>query len=226
MELWPSIAGVERVDPVLERVGRIGEAVWSLFFAPSRFMTQYAAHPRRGLTFVFAWTYGLAYFSHFEGLGQLGGKGLLAPQTWLEHWTLKLIGGLAFGLVLYWFGGWWYELRLWMSGVNPVDPQKAHSVYFAAAQVWALPLIAWTIGETLFFENPQAAFAALNRRPLWLLPLALFPFWSIRASHAGVLAVFQGRRPLLHLWFLTLPILSFFWPGVKPFLAFFHLIRR
>jgi hypothetical protein len=47
-----------------------------------------------------------------------------------------------------------------------------------------------------------------------MIPMIVFPFWSIRASHVAVQSVFQGNRTALRIWFLIIPLVGVFLPFI------------
>ena len=174
-------------------------------------MQAFTGRRRFVLNALFAWTYAIGHLVDAQYVHSSRGRGSIFSSSWPEQWGFLLLGGMVLGLLIYRFGGWWYELRLWWSGVNPIDEDKARSVYLASSQIQALPTILWTLGETLFYESPIGAMTSAS---LWMIPMIVFPFWSIRASHVAVQSVFQGNRTALRIWFLIIPLVGVFLPFI------------
>lgn len=197
----PSTRRLEAWVCLLQRLVR---GLRLLYFRPSRFVAEYAVTASPLLVRFLSWTYGMALIQDFESVHQMNGKEPLFCDTWLHCWTFTVVGGLLVGWIAYQFGGWWFELRLWASGVNPIDRPLARAVYLSTAQILVLPTLLWTVGETLFYSAPPTQ---SDTPTVWALGLLLFPFWAIRASHIGVNTVFGGSRPFTLIWFLILPTL-------------------
>lgn len=196
----------------------IGRGLRLLYFRPSRFLAEYPLSTSPRLSAFFAWTYGMASIIDAQAMREARGKEPFFSESWIRFWTFTVAGGIVAGLVIYRFGGWWYELRLWMSGVNPIDARAARAVYLSTSQIEVIPLLLWCLGETLYFARPPGAD---DPPTVWVFVLLVFPFWAIRASHIGVNSVFRGSRPLTLIWFLILPFLVRLF-GVLAVLATAH----
>ena len=96
---------------------------------------------------------------------------------------------------------WWYRKRLQWSGAS-ADSGLARTVYLLAAQVYTLPLLVYTIWETVHYPSPRAAFDGDDP---WALLVLLFLFWSVVVSYRGVRQIFTVRPWPARTWFLILP---------------------
>jgi len=121
--------------------------------------------------------------------------------SWVALWTGAIIIGAFSGILLWLIGGWWFRMRLLLSGAHNPDPLSARLVYIHAYSAWAIPFI------VLQLTLVTRYFSALQARPdtsFWLTNLVL-PFWSIYLSYRGAVSCFEVRRTPARVWFLILP---------------------
>jgi hypothetical protein len=108
--------------------------------------------------------------------------------------------------MLWYVGGWWYNVRLGWSGAVDFDRRQGRLVYTFAGLVWAIPSIAYAAIATVVFPNYQAAWES---EELWSVLLLVFPFWAVVVSYLGVRSRFQVRSAPARVWFLILPIIVY-----------------
>lgn len=173
-----------------------------LYFRPKAYFAGMTAPKKRIWLNLFAFTYSLAHAIDRSELNEM--KGSVLATSWAAHWAI--IGAAAFigSFIILWVGGAWYRLRLLFCDVHVEDNAQVRMVYLSAAQVYALPMIAVALVETLFYENPAVASI---RSPAWLgLGMIVFAFWSLFSSYTGVKTVFSPpRRAATAFWFLGGP---------------------
>lgn len=172
-----------------------------LFFRPRSYFAGIAAPKKRVWLNLFAFTYGMAYAIDRSGFSSM--QGTTPAASWAEHWAI--IGGAAFigSFIILYVGGAWYRFRLRLCGVQVTDNAQAKMVYLSAAQVYALPMIAVALAETLLYRDPATANV---KSPYWLgLAMLVFVFWSLYASYAGVRTVFKPKKAAAFFWFLGGP---------------------
>lgn len=185
------------------------------FLRPSRVGEEPLLVDSRLTAALFALTYGVVEVRQVLARRDLQGKpDLLHLDTWGRLWLFTLGVGLLWAAFAYFFGGWWFQVRLYLSDVNPIDLVRARNVFLAVCQVTALPGLAWAGGETLFHGSPATARANPSLLALSLLGFAV---WTVIAEYRAVLGAFPGDRRKIKIWFLTLPLL---WPVLVLALGF------
>jgi hypothetical protein len=127
-------------------------------------------------------------------------------QSWITFWLFVLLVGALGGAMLWYVGGWWYNVRLGWSGAVDFDRRQGRLVYTFAGLVWAIPSIAYAAIATVVFPNYQAAWES---EELWSVLLLVFPFWAVVVSYLGVRSRFQVRSAPARVWFLILPIIVY-----------------
>ena len=196
-----------------------------LLYRPTDFFRIYARLETPTFTALAFWIYGIAAAidridtelvkadlnsSRLSPLLALG-------DEWAFYWIYCLLGGLAGGVFFYALGGWWYKKRLYWCGAEDADSDTARRVYVYASQLYALPMIAYTVLETIWFESPLAAYETDDLSGFSLLILL---FWSVFVSYKGATTVFVLRKGLARLWFLILPSAVYSLALVAVFAAF------
>ena len=190
--------------------------LFDLFVRPAQFFAGRIALGRKPAVMFVAWVVGVA-----NVLGIIDQK-LLQDAFRRSHdfadvladmpnpllWALILAAGALGGLLIYQIGGWWYWVRLDLSGVNDPDSELAHHVQIYAGFVADAPVVLVSLIQTVRYGNyVSAAYAGAG-----LLDLApvIAAFWSVFVSWKGVRAAFPAirRRPAT-VWFLILPCLFF-----------------
>jgi len=125
--------------------------------------------------------------------------------TWAGLWGGLLGAGVMSGLLMWLVGGWWYRMRLLLSGASDVNKRKARIVYTHAALVVAVPSVSWMAIVTFLYPNYSAAFA---ETPLAFALMFLAP-WSAWVSYRGARHCFDVRPGRARVWFLILPLILY-----------------
>jgi len=143
------------------------------------------------------------------------GKDVYGSQSWPTYW-LVLAGAGSFGAAwVYYLGGFWYKLRLRLSGIRGPDVLLVRRVYLSAAQVVAVPVLLKTLVYTFVHDTPQAAALA---DATWQERFYLvIPVWSAVVGYIGVRTVFQAPKVRAAIWFLVLPGLFYVAAAVLAF---------
>lgn len=175
-----------------------------LFFRPSRYVRECAPRIHGLLVPLMILLYGLALA--VEGLSRRSPSWRSMPfdDTWSSYWTVAAILALGAGPVLGGFGAWWFQCRLLLCRVHPVDSGLAIRAWASAQQIFALPILLVRLGETLFFHAPSAVNEAWGRMSF---VTAFFGVWAWLAQYRSVRAAFGGRARRVVFWFLAFPIL-------------------
>ncbi len=189
----------------------------SLFFRPTQFFSSEIALGRTPFVLGVTWVVGIAYAlgridqellrAEFERARPYWASfGHLLTDSWLSFWPILLVYGALSALAIWYFGGWWYKVRVRWSGDPAPDPGTARIVYIYASFVAAAPTFVALLGQTLLYANYGEAYAA---EELWPTLLLVFPFWGCIVSYRGVTAVFEVVRKRALVWFVILPFLVY-----------------
>lgn len=213
----PVVSALDRGAAAIERVVRVLAVP---FLRPSKVSSEPFLVGSRATAWLFALIYGVVEARDFLARTDSDGSPrFLEMSTWPKQWLLILAVGLVWAAFVYWAGGWWFQVRLYLSGVNPLDFARARRVYLAVWLVYALPGLAWAIVETLLYASPAAAREA--GRAFAYFGLLVFVVWSTFSEYRAVLAGFLGSRSRIRIWFLALPLA---WPFI--FLGILALVFR
>ena len=122
--------------------------------------------------------------------------------SWLGFWSWVLAAGVLSGLGLWWIGGWWYRVRLsWLGAADP-DERLARLVFVNSSFVFAGPVVAFTMIQTLAYPTYAEAYASEDPAAFLLL---VFLLWSLISNYIGVRTLFSVSRWKARLWFVILP---------------------
>lgn len=205
------------LPPAAAPHGPPSAALWlfHLFFRPKRF---FAHFPRMATAFTLAyatWIVGIAGVMSRISMEQIkedfgrSGSAILdaALESWPSYWLFCAAAGALGGMMFYAIGGWWYRVRLELSGADWPDARLARRVYIFASLIADLPLVLVTASQAAFYATPLAAERA--DPGWWYLGMMLLPFWSVYASYRGVRTLFDVVRWKARIWFLVLPSLVY-----------------
>ncbi len=189
----------------------------NLFFRPARFFSSEIALGKTPYLVGVTWVVGIAY-----ALGRIDQEllraefgrprpywasfGALLTDSWLSFWAIALVYGALSGLAVWYFGGWWYKVRVRWSGDPAPDRGTARIVYIYVSFIAAAPSVLAVIAHTLFYSNYGEAYGA---EELWPTLLLLFPFWALIVSYRAVTTVFEVVKKRAMVWFVILPSLVY-----------------
>lgn len=133
--------------------------------------------------------------------------GPIVTGSWWAFWAWCLGVGLISGGLVYLVGGWWYRMRLYMSGSGrSVDPYEVRQVYIFSSLVVAVPGVLMVLAFTAIYPSYIAAYNADEYVSTFLI---LFVFWSVAVSYIGVTTTFEVTKWKARTWFLILPIVFY-----------------
>jgi hypothetical protein len=138
---------------------------------------------------------------------------IYAPKmlaSWEYYWGAILISGLIWAGILWYFGGWWYRVRLEWSGAYVPSKRLARMVYVYTYLVMALPFALYRASQAAMFATPKEAreYIAPYALYLWALFMTL-PFWSCIVSYSGAKALFALRPFRAFILLLALPMIAY-----------------
>ncbi len=188
---------------------RGGLWLYYLFLRPRIFFEHFVLTPIPLMTALAAWLYGITgamdQIEQRALKSDLGGRPNpfdVIPDSWATYWAFCLGLGVIGGIFFFSIGGWWYRVRLEMSGAPMPDHSLARRVYLFACQVYAIPILLHAGWQTTAYPSPSAA----REGDDWtfIVPI-LFLFWSVYTSYRGVRTLFVVRPWAARAWFLLLP---------------------
>ena len=127
-------------------------------------------------------------------------------ESWLKFWPYILGLGALTAVVLWLFGGWWFNLRVRWSGDKTFSRREGRLVYTYAGSVGAIPSVLYLLFATFAFDSFYDSW--IDEGALKSVVL-IFPFWSIATVYRGVRAKFAVRTWPARFWFLILPVIFF-----------------
>ena len=125
-------------------------------------------------------------------------------ESWLRFWPWILGFGIVSALIVWYIGGWWFNLRVRWSGDKLINRREGRLVYTFAGAVQSLPLLFYVLVSTFLYES---YYDALMAEEAWSSVLLIFPIWSVGTSYRGVRSRFDVRPWRARFWFIILPIL-------------------
>jgi hypothetical protein len=122
--------------------------------------------------------------------------------SWPALWGAALVGGFIAGLLNWLIGGWWYRMRMNLSGARGVNKRQARLVYMHTQLVWCVPTLVWLVLVTTLYSDYHAAYV---ESPMAFAFLPTLP-WSVWVSYRGVRHCFNVQPWWARVWFLILPL--------------------
>ncbi|MEE9294337.1 MAG: hypothetical protein V3W34_05135 [Phycisphaerae bacterium] len=184
-----------------------------LFFQPRRFFQHFPKMATGFTVFYTTWTVGIMEVifqidDSASGADGASGASLFEDilQSWGVYWAFCLTVGLVAGALTWNLGGWWYRMRLRLSGHENPGHELARRVYIFAAFILAFPAVIIRGIDTVRYAMPL--YCEIGESWSWAIWL-VFPLWSIYASYRGVRTLFNVRLWPARLWFAILPTAFF-----------------
>lgn len=127
-------------------------------------------------------------------------------DSWGNYWLSVLGLGVIASFIVWFFYGWWYEIRLKWCGVENINTDLVRRVNVLQWFVVALPAIIVTIIQTFIYENYLETFLS---EEIWSgIIFILFSFYSCWVSYTASKVVFTANNKAL-IWFLILPLVVY-----------------
>jgi tetratricopeptide (TPR) repeat protein len=195
-------------------------APYDLLVRPSRFFVE-APLAAGGVWIVLIWITGAAHvvsrlerqLLRAELMGPQPGSETLLPlvtESWTGFWIFLFAAGAISGTFIWYIWGWWYRIRLRLSGATTIERRTARLVLTFAMTVWSVPAIVAAVVETFVYSNFRAAFDAVTpwQQVFSLVSIVLLT-WSVIVSYQGVRARFDVKPRAAQVWFLILPLATY-----------------
>lgn len=127
-------------------------------------------------------------------------------ENWLNYWFTVIGIGAVASFVVWFFYGWWYELRLKWCGVEKPDSTLVRQVNVMQWFIVALPVILITIIQTFIYDNYLNTF--FSDELLSSFVISFFSIYSCWSSYVATKVLFSADKRAI-LWFLILPLASY-----------------
>lgn len=187
------------------------EGVVELLLRPERFLKAYLNTRPFGFPLLAIWIVGMGGFIdrldarmvRADGIGSGGSmvSDMLA-SSWPSFWLSVAVIGLFSGLFIWLIMGWWYQIRLQLSGAADPDPKEARLVLIHARLVASVPIIFTTLLQMPFHASYEAMSGSDSVALVWFTA----PVWSIFVGYRGAIGCFDVDPKKARFWFLILPL--------------------
>lgn len=127
-------------------------------------------------------------------------------DNWLNYWFVVTGIGAVASFVVWFFYGWWYELRLKWCGVQKPDSTLVRQVNVMQWFIVALPVVLVTITQTFIYDNYLNTF--FSDELVSSFVILFFSIYSCWSSYVATKVLFSVDKRAI-LWFLILPLVSY-----------------
>ncbi|MEL7227063.1 MAG: hypothetical protein AAGL17_20070 [Cyanobacteria bacterium J06576_12] len=187
-----------------------------IFVAPGQFFSAQAALGKPLNVWIASLLIGFS--SVFYGISNVvvlfkqGNEDLKPPpeilSSWGELWLFLLVGGFVLGIILWIVGGWWFRVRLVLSGAPEPDGQMARLVYIYSTLVRSLPAFITLLVWSFLYPNLDVAY---EQGALFVSQFlsAIFLFGELITAYIGIKTLFSVDRARAMLWFVFAPAVMY-----------------
>lgn len=127
-------------------------------------------------------------------------------DNWLNYWFAVTGIGAVASFVVWFFYGWWYELRLKWCGVQKPDSTLVRQVNVMQWFNVALPVVLVTITQTFIYDNYLNTF--FSDELVSSFVILFFSIYSCWSSYVATKVLFSADKRAI-LWFLILPLVFY-----------------
>ncbi|MEL6813901.1 MAG: hypothetical protein AAFP03_03690 [Cyanobacteria bacterium J06598_3] len=130
----------------------------------------------------------------------------LAPmlQSWPTFWVTSLLGSVLTGALIWVVGGWFFRLRIRLSGAPKPDPRLARIAFVYSLLVRSLPHLLLVVFWTFAYSKGYGDAFGQNMG-LSLLLTSGFAFGELFSAYTSVVTLFAVERDRARLWFIIAP---------------------
>lgn len=122
-----------------------------------------------------------------------------ALQHWTFFWFIAGIAGLACGVLIYWLGGWWYNLRIRLSGDKNFLKKTGRKVFVVNLFLREFPMVFFAVIGTFIFKDYASACLILNKI---IVLFYIFDVISVINSFRSVIILFNVNKSRAAILFL------------------------
>jgi hypothetical protein len=139
----------------------------------------------------------------YERLGTGNDLLMTLTQSWPAYWGFVLLLGILGAVFAWFFWGWIFNLRVWWSGDEQVDPRQGRNVYSVMSLVSGLPYLVVMVVPVFFYPDYLTYY---YHEELWSSLLVVFILWGHVTQFIAVKGQFNVVTWKAAIWFLILPI--------------------
>lgn len=125
---------------------------------------------------------------------------------WEVYWILAVVSGLLGGLLFYYFGGWFFNLRVKWSEGSP-DIKASRFIYLYSSFIPSFLLFLDAIAGTITRPRPYlpSENEGSNWDIFWALAIIAAIYYSIYVSYRGATVIMKLDKWRGRVWFVVLP---------------------
>ncbi|MEM9151983.1 MAG: hypothetical protein AAGB19_16225, partial [Cyanobacteria bacterium P01_F01_bin.3] len=202
----------------------------NIFAAPGAFFSAEIALGKPINVWIATWLLGFATaFSNINRsvVSFKRGESSLEPPSevlysWSDLWMGLLLAGFVFGILLWLFGGWWFHIRVLLSGAPEPDGQVARLVYIYSALVRSLPAFVTLIVWSILYQNLDDAYTQGGLFVSQFLSI-IFLFGELITAYIGVKTLYSVDQPRAMVWFIFAPAAWYTVSIGQTILSYFYL---
>ena len=127
-------------------------------------------------------------------------------ESWPSLWTAVVLLGIVSGAFGWLIGGWWYGVRLHLSGAPKNHEKEARLTWAYVALVTSLPTFVLLLVQTVQYSNYLEAYDTGTIATLLVVALL---YWSVIVSYQAATTRFKLTRSKARFWFLILPLVFY-----------------
>jgi hypothetical protein len=126
--------------------------------------------------------------------------------SWPIFWSVSLAIGILSGWLIWWVGGWFYNLRIKWCGAIEINKEHGRAIYVIANMVYAIPFALGMLVATVGYKD----YLSFYREDFILSIISMiFVFWSLIVSYKAVATNFEVKKWLVVWWFVVAPIITY-----------------
>lgn len=127
---------------------------------------------------------------------------------WTSYWGFAICYGLFGGLIYYFLGGWWYNVRIgWAGGEK--DSKTARFLFLYSEFIPLVFSLYHSVHESFQHDTPLDAVLERDHSKPLLLAIALASLVSVFVSWRGVVTVTRASTFGALTWFFILPMMIY-----------------
>lgn len=128
-------------------------------------------------------------------------------STWGEAWAIALFGGILSGALVYFIGGWFYDVRVgWSKGNRNVDTSR--NIYaFSSLPIALLSILSFIFNHMAYGDDYFSSYAYDGSAVDILVFLAFIPvaIFAIRMGYKAAREVMGAEKSRAIWWFAVAP---------------------
>lgn len=136
----------------------------------------------------------------------------LLVQNWLSYWGLSIVSGIMAGILMYYLGGWFYNLRVkWSKGED--SPELSRSIYiYSYLFIWVSTFII-TLVDTILYKTPIDVYTVEFQAKILEAGLIVLSWiviiHSLFISYKAVTLIKWISKIRAIIWFIVLPFCTY-----------------